>query len=232
MKSRKALAFIAIALVLALSLSGCGILSLLGADPADTMKVLVQGNLDEIYLGKYNSDFLELTDTTEEEAEQNYLDGLAVEADVYAQMCSIDYLTDELKAEIIDLYKEIYSHSKYEIGEVQKIDDDTYGVQLTVYPIDIMQQFLDASGAAADEFNAQYSEEEQELIYTDEDAYAAYDEAWARMTIELCRSLIPNIGYMEPVTMLVQVVRGDDDLWAINENDFNEIDLNIIYYPQ
>lgn len=231
MRSRKALAFIAIALVLALSLSGCGVLSLLGADPTESVRTLVQGNLDEIYLGKYNSDFLELTDTTEEEAEQNYLDGLAVEAQVFAQLCSIDYLTDELEAEVVDMYKEIYSHSKYELGEVQKIDDDTYGVQLTIYPIDIMQQLIDASGAAAEEFNAQYSEEEQALINSDADAYAAYDEAWAHMTIELCRSLIPNIGYMDPVTMLVQVVRDTDGLWVIDDNDFNEIDLNIIYYP-
>lgn len=231
MRSRKAMAFIAIALVLALSLSGCGVLSLLGADPTESVRTLVQGNLDEIYLGKYNSDFLELTDTTEEEAEQNYLDGLAVEAQVFAQLCSIDYLTDELEAEVVDMYKEIYSHSKYELGEVQKIDDDTYGVQLTIYPIDIMQQLIDASGAAAEEFNAQYSEEEQALINSDADAYAAYDEAWARMTIELCRSLIPNIGYMDPVTMLVQVVRDTDGLWVIDDNDFNEIDLNIIYYP-
>lgn len=231
MRSRKALAFIAIALVLALSLSGCGILSLLGMDPSESVKVLVQGNLDEIYLGKYNSDFLELTDMTEAEAEQNYLDGLAVEAQVFAQLCDIDYLTDELEAEVVDLYKEIYSHSKYELGEVQKIDEDTYGVQLTIYPIDIMQQLIDASGDAVAEFNAQYTEEELALINSDADAYAAYDEAWARMTIELCRSLIPSLGYNEPVSMLVQVVRDADGLWVIDSNDFNEIDLYMISYP-
>ena len=232
MKKGKTLIAVALSLVCALALSGCGgILSILGNSPAETVKTLVQGNLDEIYLGKYDSEFLELTNTTEAEAEQNYLDGLSVEARYFADYCSIDYLTDEIEDEIVDLYKDIYSHSKYELGEVRKIDDDTYGVQLTIYPMDIMQQLADSSVDAITEFNAQYSDAELELINTDPDAYAAYDEAWAQMLIDLCRSLIPGTGYMDPVTMLVQVVRDSDGYWSISDNDFSEIDADIIYYP-
>ena len=108
----------------------------------DSVGALVQGNLDELYLGQYNEDFLQLVDITEAEAEQNYLDGLDVEAQFFAQYFLIENLTDDIKAEIVDLYKEIYSHSRYEVGEATEVDEDTYGVPVTIYPIDIMQSPL------------------------------------------------------------------------------------------
>ena len=115
-----------LALVLALSLAGCG------TAMTDASTVLVQGNLDEIYLGKYDPAFLELVNTTEEQAEANYIQGLETEADYFAYYFSIDYMDDTLQDEIVELYKEIYSHSRYEVGEATKVDDSTYGVPVTI----------------------------------------------------------------------------------------------------
>ena len=136
MKRTKPLLALVLAAVMALSLAGCGTLM------TDSVGALVQGNLDELYLGQYNEDFLQLVDITEAEAEQNYLDGLDVEAQFFAQYFLIENLTDDIKAEIVDLYKEIYSHSRYEVGEATEVDEDTYGVPVTIYPIDIMQSPL------------------------------------------------------------------------------------------
>lgn len=230
MKSRKIPTVVALALALSLLMSGCGLLSMLGGTD-EAMRDLVQGNLDEIYLGQYNEEFLELTNTTEAEAEQYYLDGLNLEAQYFAQYFLIENLTDEIKAEIVELYKDIYSHSKYEVGEAAKIDDDTYGVPVTVYPMDIIQNVFDEVSAALDEYNAGFSDEEYNEIISDEDAYAAYDAGWAEIVIGMVRDAVPGIGYLDPVDMVVQVQLGDDEYWSIADNDFSEVDATMIYYP-
>ena len=219
-KAKRALA-LAAALVLALSLAGCGTLM------TDSVKTLVQGNMDELYLGKYDEAYLELVDSTAEESEQNYLGGLEYEAEYFAQYVNVENLTDEIKAEIVELYKEIYSHSKYEVGEASKVDETTYGVKVTIYPLDVIQKVLEESDAAIEELNAQFTEEQ----LATEEGYAEYDAAWARMFISLCREKLSDAGYLEPEEIVVQVVQDPaDGLWTISENDFQRVDSYIIAY--
>lgn len=45
---------------------------------------LVQGNLDHVYLGKYDENYLSLVESTEEEAETEYQAGLRYEAEYFA----------------------------------------------------------------------------------------------------------------------------------------------------
>ena len=220
-KLKKVLAF-ALVLALALSLAGCGTLM------TDSMKLLVQGNLDVVYLGKFSEEYMELTDSTEAELEANYLDGLDFQADYFAQYFQIDNLTDEIKAQIVELYKEIFSHSRYEVGEASKVDDSTYGVKLTVYPIDVMQRVIDESDAIVDSVNSQFTDEQ----LATEEGYAVYDAAWAQAFIDACYDKLASVGYLDPEEMVVQVTQDPaDELWTISDNDFQRIDTAIIYYP-
>ncbi len=214
MKRVKTTAAAVLAVLLALSLAGCG------TAMSDASVMLVQGNLDEIYLGKYDSGFLELVDSTEAVAEENYLQGLETEAQYFAYYFDIEYLTDELESEIVELYKDIYAHSRYEVGEVAKINDTTYGVSVTVYPVDIMQKVVEQSEAAITALNEQTFE-----------TYEEYDSAWAEMFITLCRDNLDSIGYLDPVDMVVQVTQNSDGVWTIYESDFNRVDAAIISYP-
>ena len=213
MKRAKRFAALALALALALSLAGCGAME-------DVSRTLVQGNLDEIYLGKYSDEFLELVDITADEAETNYLQGLQTEAEFFMYYFDITYPTEELTNELVELYKEIYSHSRYEVGESTKVDDTTYGVQLTIYPIDIMQKVVDQSEPVINELNNQTF-----------DTYEAYDAAWAEAFIQLCRDNLDSVGYLDPVEMVVQVKRDENNVWTIYEDDFQDIDLAMIHYP-
>ena len=220
-KLKKVLAF-ALVLALALSLAGCGTLM------TDSMKLLVQGNLDVVYLGKFSEEYMELTDSTEAELEANYIDGLDFQADYFAQYFQIDNLTDEIKAQIVELYKEIFSHSRYEVGEASKVDDSTYGVKLTVYPIDVMQRVIDESDAIVDSVNSQFTDEQ----LATEEGYAVYDAAWAQAFIDACYDKLASVGYLDPEEMVVQVTQDPaDELWTISDNDFQRIDTAIIYYP-
>ncbi len=225
MKKTRAAAALILALAIALSLAGCG------TAMSDASTMLVQGNLDEIYLGKFDPDFLKLVDSTEEQAQANYEDGIEVEANYFMQFFGIEYPTDEITAELTELYKEIYSHSRYEVGEAAEVSDNTYGVPLTIYPMDIMQKVSEQMEAAATELQSQYTDEQIYLISTDESAYIEYDHAWAEMLLGLLRDNVGSIGYLEPVDMVVQVTKGDDNVWTIDDGDFQRIDAEMIYYP-
>lgn len=225
MKKTRAAAALILALAIALSLAGCG------TAMSDASTMLVQGNLDEIYLGKFDPDFLKLVDSTEEQAQANYEDGIEVEAGYFMQFFGIEYPTDEITAELTELYKEIYSHSRYEVGEAAEVSDNTYGVPLTIYPMDIMQKVSEQMEAAATELQSQYTDEQIYLISTDESAYIEYDHAWAEMLLGLLRDNVGSIGYLDPVDMVVQVTKGDDNVWTIDDGDFQRIDAEMIYYP-
>ena len=225
MKKAKTAAALALVLALALSLAGCG------TAMADASKMLVQGNLDELYLGKYDPDFLTMVDSTEAEAQTNYEDGIGVEVDYFIRAFGIEYPTDDVRAELTELYKEIYSHSKYEVGDATKVSEDTYGVPLTIYPIDIMEKVAEQLDAAATALQEQYTDEQLYAISTDEQAYIEYDYAWAQMLLGLVRDNIGSIGYLDPVDIVVQVSQGSDEVWTIDDNDFQRIDTEIISYP-
>ena len=129
----------ALSLTFVLSLSACG-----GGLSADDATTYVQGILDENYKGVYDPDFLELIDITENEAEETYLSSLETEADFFASAFLIDDLTDELKAEVVDMYKQVYAKAKYTVDTATEVDDGTFGVKVTVEPLDVFDRVAEA----------------------------------------------------------------------------------------
>ena len=147
MKRMKRSIALCLVLVMALTLTACG-----GGVTAKDATALVQGNLDEIYLGKFDPEYLKLVDITEADARETYEEGLEVEAEVFAYYFDISNMTDEIKAEIIDLYKEIYAWSKYTVGEASKLDESTYAVKVVVSPLDIFVLVDEAFDEAMEPF--------------------------------------------------------------------------------
>ena len=90
----------------------------------------VNGVLKNIYLGD-SADYRELVDITEEEAYQEYEQGIEVEADFFLQYYGLDSVSDGVYQQIVDMYKEIYSHSKFEVKEAVKNEDD-YNVEVLI----------------------------------------------------------------------------------------------------
>lgn len=191
--------------------------------------MLVQGNLDELYLGKFDADYLKLVDSTEEESQQSYLDGLEVEAEVFAYYFDIENLTDELKAEIVDLYKEIYAQSKYTVGDASKLDESTYAVKVTVSPLDIFVLVDDVFDDAMQPFYDKYAAVDTSAMSDAE--YDAYDKEWAETVIALCQSKLPEMGYLEDRSLVIQVTLDEDDYWTMSGDDFYNLDEIIIEYP-
>ena len=92
----KRIAAAGLALALSLALAACGGGESGGKVNEEKATSLVQGNLDEIYLGKFDPDYLELVSITENEAEETYLGGLEVEAETFMYYIDIEFTTDEV----------------------------------------------------------------------------------------------------------------------------------------
>ncbi|MBE6940293.1 MAG: hypothetical protein E7457_05695 [Ruminococcaceae bacterium] len=216
-------------LALSLALGLCGCSAALGDRLLEQQAIaLVQGNVDELYLGKFSEEYMESVGSTEEECLANYKDGLAIEAEYFAGYFGIEYLTDEIEKAIISLYHDIYSHSSYTVGSASKLDDNTVVVKMEVQPIDLFVQVLETFQEDMADFYAQYPSEMVDAM--DEAAYQAYDAHWAQEVIALCRKALPNLGHEQTVTLTVQVVL-TDDYWQISDASMADINEAIITYP-
>ena len=167
-----------------------------------------------------------MVDSSEEEAREAYENSVGVEADFLIGSLMDNAPTEEQRQELIDLYKEIYSHASYSVDSATEIDETTYGVKVTVAPIDIFHQLMDevSSGAAFTEFNAQYPDT------MDDDQYYEYEIAWFQLVLDTLEGLIPSLGYLEEQSLVVQVTLGEDNYWSLNEDDFSNLDWLIIDY--
>lgn len=213
--------------VMALALAAALCLGLLSGCGSFSASELVKSNLDLIYLDQYSVDYLKKVGLDKEQAEQQYEGGLEMEAEYFADLFSIELDTcgDEVRQQIIDLYRQIYTHSKYEVGTESR-SGDTYLVQLTVYPIDIFQKVADED---TDSFweNMQTRADAGEFAdMTDEE----YEVAWAQAVIDMVAARIDSIDYLDPQTISVQVVKDDDGVYSIDTSDFNRIDSLMIAY--
>lgn len=219
----KALA-LTLTLALLLPLSACG-----GGLSADDAKCYVQGVLDENYLGTADDDFLELIDASPEEVEEVYDGSLETEAQFFLDSFVESELPQQdqeaLLEELSTMYRQIYAHSKFTVESASQVDDTTFGVKVTVEPIDIFHLVADElNNGAADELNSRYPD-----MMTDEE-YLAYELEWVDLFMDLAYKKLPELGYLEPQTLLVQVALGDDDYWTIPDEDFWAVDALVIDY--
>lgn len=214
---KKVFALVLSAVLCLAVLAGCG--------SSFSATELVKGNLDLIYLNQYSDSYLKSVDLTKEEANQQYEDGIAVEVDYFCNYFNVvlDSCDDTIEPQITEMYHQIYDHSKFEVGGESK-NGDTYLVELTVYPIDIFQKMVEEDW---DAYLAQW----QERYLAGE--FASEEEAetdWAQGLIDLVNARMDSIGYLDPQTVSVQVTKGDDGLYSIDNNDFSRIDGLMVAY--
>lgn len=127
-----------LSLALLIPLAACG-----GGLSPDDATTYIQGILDENYKGIYDAEFLEMIDSTETEAQEIYQNSIEVEADFLIGSLMDNAPTEEQRSELIELYKEIYAKASYTVDTATEIDETTYGVKVTVAPIDIFHQLMD-----------------------------------------------------------------------------------------
>lgn len=205
-------------------------------------QALVQGNLDELYLGKYDESYLDLVDITADEAEAGHLQNILGESEYFSLYWGIvmpengesfDTMDTTVKNEIIDLITEIYTHSKYTVGTPVEQADGSYTVDVTVSPIDVVTRAVEVyeSGTYAplNDFNAKYDGEA--LANMTDAEYAAYSVEYANMIIDLVQAQMDNVGYLADQTITLTVSKDANGAFGADDEGWQNIDTIIIDYP-
>lgn len=195
----------------------------------EQFSALVRGNLDEIYRGRANSDYLKLTGSTKEDVEASFERGLNQEVVFFCGYFSISNPSDRITGEIKDLYRDIYASSSYTVSKAVRVDDSTYTVNVVIQPLDVIQAAIDNHDSALAGFFRKYDGIDRKDLHGDE--LAAYEEDWAEAIIAMVRGQLTHITYRDTVTVTVRVEKTEDGSWQMNADDLQEIDRLILYYP-
>jgi len=231
----KRAAALVLALGLVLALSACS-----GGREAHNIKLLVQGNIDAVYKGIFDADYMKLVGSNQTQEEEDYHTGLEREAEYFANYWGIisaskgealTDLDDSLVDGIISLYKQIYSQAKYEIQDPVKRSDGSYTVQILIQPIDIMEK-ADELYENYQPLNDFYSRtEEVDWNNLSDEEYLSLTNEYGRIILDLVNSKLPELGYLEEESLSMQIAKDSDGYFTMNDSDWQRLDLLLLSYP-
>ena len=191
---------------------------------------LVQGDLDALYLGEFNENYLDLTGASEEDCQSAYEQNLSLSADIFARCFGITNLTDDLRSEVEDLYREIYARAHYSVVGAVQIDETHYTVTVNAEPMDFFTPVLDGFDDAMAGFRARWIDYVDVSRMTDEQ-YAAFELDWAQSVLAWCRRNLDGITYLPVQTVEISVTQDGDGLWSIDADSMQAFDEAVLYYP-
>lgn len=226
MKRSKRIAALVLTVGLTLGLTACG--GGTGSINKFDVSSYVDGVLREIYLGEFSPEYLELVGIDEETAQLTYETGINNEVSFFINLYEIEYPEDELYEELSELYKEIYSHARFEVTDVAEMDDGSFSVQVTVEPIDIVQLADTDWDKTITPFYEKYPIETQNAMTQAE--YEEMDKEYAQLVLDLYKDKLDEIGNMTARTVLVAVKPDENGDYYIDDNDFRKLDELIIDY--
>lgn len=227
---------------LALGLSACE----LGGGGMSKMDAsyYVKGLMEQYYLGVYDKDFLEYMEMTENEAKESHQENISIESDSFITYFNIAEdpatMSDEIMTQVRDLYTKIYEKAKFTVGGASKLESGGYGVEVSVEPIDVIKN----TEAELDTYLAEYMPADvtqEEVNAMSEEAYATYQEAWTayeesypQLVVDLLKTQVDKLGYLETKSFVMQVkseTKDNVETWFMTDDDQQKFDEYIIYYP-
>lgn len=226
-KNRGAALLLAGLLCLGLTACGGGEKSTKGFTTYDA-QVYVDGLIKENYMGKANTAYLELVEINESDVQNLYANALAQDANYFFFMYDIDNPSDELQQEVMDMYREIYQYTKYEIVSATEQEDGSFSVKLNIYPIDIVQTVNEAQNVAVAEFHKKYPQAEVNAMRDEE--YQAMAKEWEDLIMGLYKDALKEIGNMTEKSISILIEQNSEGYYAINKDDFARLDALIIDY--
>ena len=212
--------------VMALGLAACS-----SVTPEDA-ETYIQGLLDASYLGQYDPEYLELADITEEESRtEDYEWNTAAEAEILREYLAIQS-TDASIQKSVDLIKEIYSHSKYEVGAASKLDDGSYAVTVSIQPMDILiryQNQTDVNEIWMTVLAEHGVMDQAALDAMSDEEYMALEDIYAAAVLDGIQALVPEMGYGPEQSVVLQL-QLEGDTYTLVGTDWQHLDSMMIDY--
>lgn len=228
MKLRKKLAALLVAATLLLGLTACQ-----KEEPQEEVfdvKTYVEGLLRATYLGEFSQEYLDLVGITEATAQSVYENSLLREAYAFTYLYNIEY-PDDLYEELMDIYREIYTHLEFEVvATTRYYKDGSFAVQVDIAPIDIVQKAEARMDEALKPFFEKYPSEAQNAMTTAD--YKEFDAEWARLILDIYQETLPEIGNLERQSVTVKIEKNEEGYYGISDEEFKKLDALVIDYSE
>ena len=238
MKTFQRIMALAAAAVMALSLTACRD----GGLSPDDAKKCVQVELDTTYKGDFKGFKEFYSNVTDDDAKEQYDANIEGEADYFFSIAGC--VDPEDQSSIVEpsemqlfrarsLYKQIYAKSDYTVASASKQDDGTFSVKVNIKPLNILNLVVDNMEEHFADFTAKYDALDLEAM-SDEDFLNWYRTVYAPdyydTLLDLLEAQIPNIGYEEERSIVVQVQQSEDKSLFISTDDLRNLDNLIMDY--
>lgn len=203
-------------LLLVLFCTGCGSFDASG---------YVKAVMDNLYLDDSTA-YLDIVDTTAEQAHQTYLDGLSTEVQIFYNYMSIDPGTvkEQTAERVLELYNQTYKRAKYEIAPAQK-SGDGYNITVRVYPLDLFDQSLDDLNDYVHRFHTALENGDHIGKST---SYLA--TSYQNEILSILERHLETVNYLDPVDLTIKIEKDADGAWCMTDEDLQIIDEQIIHY--
>ena len=202
----------------------------------------VQVEMDATYKGEFKEFMDFYSNVTTEDAKAQYDAKIEYEACYFMEMYGVPSVEDtslilepsEMQAKRSrDLYKDIYAKADYTIASSSKQDDGTFAVKVNIKPINILTLVMDNMESHFADFTAKYDALDLDSM-SDEDILNWYRTVYAPdyydTLLDLLEAQIPNIGYEDERSIVIQVQQSEDGSLYISTDDLRNLDNLIMDY--
>lgn len=197
------------------SLCGCG------GKKKTVYQLYVQNLLDVNYKGIY-SNYIKENGGQEADAENMHRDCINQLAEQLISHYSINNTQAlKLKERFLEIAELIYSQTKYTVSESYHEGRD-YFVDVTIYPINVLDQSYDDIIAYIEQFNADVDAG----VYNNH-TMEQYEETFAMGLADILEENANNMEYQDPVTIKVTII-DDGKYYSISSEDLISIDSQMI----
>lgn len=181
----------------------------------------MQNVLDVNYKGDFDG-YIKDNEGSESDAEAMYNESISYLAGQLISHYSLGNAdSDEVQTIFNDTAKTIYSNAKYEVSQAYRSGDD-YVVDVTVYPMDILNQAFDDVFAYIESSNSKISSGDYEDT-TKED----YEAVMAQGIADILQTKSENMEYLSPVVVTVKII-DDGEYYSVDTSDLASVDASML----
>ena len=166
--------------------------------------------------------FVSMEIGTAEQAAKSYETTLAGEVDALIELSDAGPASDEQRAQMESIVKDIYAKAKYTVDGAEKQDDGSYVVTVTYERANVYGNILDAYLADAMELNDELAEADAAEMPSE----AELRETLLNSYIDDFNNALANVTYEKPATATIRVEL-KNQTWQVNSADFTVFQQNL-----
>lgn len=186
-----------------------------------TYQTYMQNILDVNYKGSFDG-YVDDNDGSKDDAQAMYDDTIDYLSDQLINHYSLTNAdSDEVKSIFNETAKTIYSRAKYEVSQAYKNGDDYY-VDVTVYPMDILNQAFDDVFAYIEESNKKIAA--GDFNNTEKEDYEAQ---FAQGVADIIQGKSSSMEYRSPVVVSVKIT-DDGDYYCADPSGLSQVDASML----